>query len=588
MTYDQPLSAPCKEIAGPTSPFDQHRGMACHPDAIKRETEDMASLLLAAIVDSSDDAIIGKDLNSVITSWNKGAEKIFGYTAREMVGTSITRLIPADRRDEEDHILGKIKSGERVEHFETLRQTRDGRLINVSVTASPITDASGRVVGVSKVARDITARKRAEEALRTSEARLNFALQTSQIGAWELCLQDNTAHRTLIHDRIFGYHTLLPHWTYEMFLEHVLPEDRGEVNRSFLQATAVGGDWSFECRIRRADGEVRWIWAAGGHERNAEGRAVRLSGIVQDITKRKQMEEARGASEARYRALFDYAPDGIVVAGPDGRYIDANASICQMLGYTREELIGLHASDIVVPTEVQHIARALSAIKAGSDYHREWQFRSKDGSTFLAEVIATAMPDGNLLGMIRDITERKRIGEELRVAHEKLQQLLAHSPVVIYTLRIIGQTITPVIVSDNIERLLGYTVQESRNYEWWVNSLHPEDRERVLAIAVQNSLRKSYTIEYRLRHKDGTYRWVQDDNRTGLDGSKQQTAVGVLTDITERKQAEEEIQNQLKELQRWHEVMLGREERVIELKREVNKLLVQQKSPPRYSEGVIP
>jgi len=112
------------------------------------------------------------------------------------------------------------------------------------------------------------------------------------------------------------------------------------------------------------------------------------------------------ASEERYHALFEYAPDGIVIADSQSYYIDANRSICRMLGYTRDEMIGLHASDIVAPAEFEYIAQALSAINSKSDYHREWQFRRKDGSNVLAEVIATKMPDGNLMAMIRDITER--------------------------------------------------------------------------------------------------------------------------------------------------------------------------------------
>lgn len=117
--------------------------------------------------------------------------------------------------------------------------------------------------------------------------------------------------------------------------------------------------------------------------------------------------------EARYRALFEYAPDGILIADSESYYLDANASICQMLGYTRDELIGMHASDIVVQSEVEHIQPALIAIKAKSDYLREWQLRRKDGSVFNAEIIATTMPDGNLLGMIRDITVLKEHQREI-------------------------------------------------------------------------------------------------------------------------------------------------------------------------------
>ncbi len=254
-------------------------------DITERKQIELAALHVAAIVESSEDAIIGKDMNSTITSWNKGAEKIFGFSSAEMVGVSIMRLIPPGRWDEENHILGRIRRGESVEHFETLRQTKDGRLIDISVTASPIRNAAGEVIGASKVARDITERKRAEEA------------------------------RQLI--------------------------------------------------------------------------------------------------EARYRTLFDYAPDGIVIADPESYYLDVNSSMCRMLGYTREEFIGLHASNIVVQSEIQEIRPALDVIKSKLDYQREWNFRRKDGSVFSADVIATMMPDGNLLAMIRDITERKSAQQQI-------------------------------------------------------------------------------------------------------------------------------------------------------------------------------
>ncbi len=135
-------------------------------------------------------------------------------------------------------------------------------------------------------------REKMAEALREGEERLRFALETSNTGAWDLDLVDHSAYRSLEHDRIFGYAELLPQWTYEMFLEHVLPEDRATVNAKFQHAVDNQSDWSFECRIRRIDGQVRWIWAAGRHRRNANDLTQRMAGIVQDITERKQAEEA--------------------------------------------------------------------------------------------------------------------------------------------------------------------------------------------------------------------------------------------------------------------------------------------------------
>ena len=132
-------------------------------DVTERHLAEITSRQLAAIVASSDDAIVGKNLNSIVTSWNFGAERIFGYTAEEMIGTSIMRLIPSDRREEEVEILSRIRRGERFDHFETIRLAKDGRELNVSITVSPIKDFMGKVVGASKVARDITERKNAEE-----------------------------------------------------------------------------------------------------------------------------------------------------------------------------------------------------------------------------------------------------------------------------------------------------------------------------------------------------------------------------------------------------------------------------------------
>ena len=138
------------------------------PSQDTRDTQHSAALL-AAIVASSDDAIISKTLNGIITSWNAGAERLFGYTADEAIGQSMTLIIPVERHAEENDILRRIRLGQRVEHFETVRVAKDGRRVDVSLTISPVHDRDGRVIGASKVGRDISAQKRAaEESARTS------------------------------------------------------------------------------------------------------------------------------------------------------------------------------------------------------------------------------------------------------------------------------------------------------------------------------------------------------------------------------------------------------------------------------------
>ena len=152
------------EFVGHASQAGDSNVIQCNiRDMTERRRMEAALIHLRSIVEASNDAIIGKDLNGLITSWNKGAEKIFGYTAAEMLGNSIIRLIPSDRQDEETNILEQIQHGECLENLETVRKTKDGKLIEVSVTICPIKDLAGRIIGVSKVARDITMRKKAEQ-----------------------------------------------------------------------------------------------------------------------------------------------------------------------------------------------------------------------------------------------------------------------------------------------------------------------------------------------------------------------------------------------------------------------------------------
>ena len=157
-------------------------------DITERKRAEQATLLLAAIVESSHDAIVSKSLDGVVTSWNKGAERLFGYAAEEVVGQNITLIIPPERRDEERRILEQLTRGERVDHFETVRMRKDGSLLDVSLTISPMKDASGQVVGASKLARDITERKHAEEALRQAQTDLAHASRLTTMGEFTASL----------------------------------------------------------------------------------------------------------------------------------------------------------------------------------------------------------------------------------------------------------------------------------------------------------------------------------------------------------------------------------------------------------------
>ncbi|MDE2093982.1 MAG: PAS domain S-box protein [Burkholderiales bacterium] len=262
------------------------------PGTAASTNADAVSGRLAAIVESSNDAIIGKTLDGRITSWNAAATAMFGYSADEAIGRPVQMLIPEQREAEEMHILTQLARGMRVPAFDTVRRAKDGRLLEVSVAISPIRDAQGRVIGASKIARDVSSQRRAEAALRESEARLRFTLEAAQIGDWELDLASGAARRSLRHDRCFGYETLQPEWGFDTFLRHVHPDDRNEVRRSFESAVRDLEDWNVECRVVWPDASVHWIGAHGSIVREP-GKPPRMLGIVIDLTMQKLAEQAR-------------------------------------------------------------------------------------------------------------------------------------------------------------------------------------------------------------------------------------------------------------------------------------------------------
>ncbi|MBY0469225.1 MAG: PAS domain S-box protein [Burkholderiaceae bacterium] len=254
------------------------------------------SNLLAAIVESSNDAIVGNTLDGRITSWNHGAQAMFDYSADEAIGQSVQMLIPEERTAEERRIMDNVRNGERVPALDTVRMAKDGRQLEVSITVSPIRDGDGRIVGASKIARDVTRQRRAEAALRDSEARLRFTLEAAAIGDWDLDLSTGQVRRSLRHDRCFGYDELQPDWTFDTFLEHVHPEHRDEVARSLNVALTGVRPWHVQCRVIWPDGSVHWI-SAHGKVQTDDAPARRMLGIITEVTEQRLAEDIRLKSQ---------------------------------------------------------------------------------------------------------------------------------------------------------------------------------------------------------------------------------------------------------------------------------------------------
>jgi len=250
------------------------------------------SARLAAIVESSHDAIIGSSLDGLITSWNAAATSLYGHSAEEAIGQPLSMLIPPGRQAEEMHLLAAVAAGERVPAFDTTRRARDGQLIDVSLTVSPIRDANGRVIGASKIARDISEARRIQQALRQSAARLRFTLEAGQIGDWELDLTSGAMKVSPTLERCFGQHPSHGAWTLDALIARLHPDDREAVRLEHRAAIDGGRDWSFESRVVWPDGSLHWVHAIGRVPPEAEAPA-RMLGIVMDVTQQKLAEQAR-------------------------------------------------------------------------------------------------------------------------------------------------------------------------------------------------------------------------------------------------------------------------------------------------------
>ena len=253
-------------------------------DVTEQKRGESAAMRLAAVVQSSHDAIVAKTLTGIITDWNQSAERIFGYTAKEIIGKSILTLIPEDRQSEETEILRKIRRGESIEHYQTVRRCKDGRLIDVSLTISPVKDANGRIVGVSKIARDITKLKQNER--RSAEQARLLDLSNDAIIVRDV--DDRIIYWNHGATEIYGYEKeeVIGKITHELLkAEH--PESLKRIRAKLLRE----GRWNGEAVHTRKDGTQITVASRWALDRDDKGRPTAILETNNDITRRKQTEK---------------------------------------------------------------------------------------------------------------------------------------------------------------------------------------------------------------------------------------------------------------------------------------------------------
>jgi two-component system cell cycle sensor histidine kinase/response regulator CckA len=373
---------------------------------------------LAAIVESSDDAIIGKTLEGIILSWNAGACRLYGYTAAEAIGQSMTLLLPEDRPGEESEILARIARGERVDHFETRRRRKNGETIDVSLTISPILDKNGVVIGASHVARDITERK----FMNGQSARLAAIVQSSEDAVVSKTLEGTILTWNGGAERLYGYPAAE---AIGKPITLVLPEDRAQEEVEILERIRSGQEVNhFETVRRRKNGELIDVSLTISPISDEFGRVIGASHVARNITERRGLEERSG----QLAAIVESADDAIISKTLDGTILTWNAGAERIYGYTAAEIIGRPMTLLLPADRPDEETEILERIRKGERVeHFETVRKTKTGERIEVSLTISPIRDshGKITGashVARDVTERKQLENQLRHT-QKLESL---------------------------------------------------------------------------------------------------------------------------------------------------------------------
>ena len=381
---------------------------------------------LAAIVESSDDAIVSKTLQGIVLTWNAGAERIFGYSAEEMVGRSIRTVIPRNRQAEEDDVLARLVRGERIDHFETVRLRKDGREILVSLTISPVLDQDGQVVAASKIARDITA----ERAIERQALHFAALVESSDDAIISKDLNGTVLSWNPAATRIFGYE---PEEMIGRSIRTLIPDDRQSEEDEVLAKIRRGEKVDhFETVRRHKDGSSVAISLTVSPIFDTSGRVIAASKIARDITEQKRRQAEFSRLESERFAIVEAITDPVITVDRGGHIYDANPAAEVAFGFSRELAIGRDLSEFLAGSTFDRLRAELIGDAEGADQIESRRVqnliaRRADGSEFPVEVTITAVPhieQERYTLLLRDISVRVAQERAMQEAAELKDQFL--------------------------------------------------------------------------------------------------------------------------------------------------------------------
>jgi diguanylate cyclase (GGDEF)-like protein/PAS domain S-box-containing protein len=389
-------------------------------------------LRLAAIVESSQEAIISTNLDGIITSWNQAAERLFGYTASEIIGKHITTLIPPERQAEAKSILQRIQQGEGVDTYETQRQHKDGSLVDVAVTLSPIRNENAVVIGVSKIIRDIREGKRREAERKQAEKNLrhiNLVLENVVEGIARLDVQGRYISVNRAYAEICGYG--LDELIGEEWMVTVYSEDLPTLESAY-QTMMKTGQVNVEARGIRKNGDLFYKQVIMISDYDEQGKFIGHYCFLKDISDRKQYELALHQSEYRYRNIIETTLEGVWMLNAKGRTTFVNQRMADMLGYTCNEMLNTTFMDFMAEEDRPQAQIYMQRRQQGIEEQHPFKFQRQDGTPLWVIISATPMLDhqGNFLGvtgLLTDITQFLQVQEALKTSEMQLSGVLNSS-----------------------------------------------------------------------------------------------------------------------------------------------------------------